>query len=201
MPQPAAAADARCEGCIPDADDGSVVAAIPDMLSDLPQPLVLDLGCGNGVFLSGLAAIRPDWSVLGVEKKEYRVRQARRRLRDFPKARVVHGEVAEVLQSLPGCSVAAAYLLFSDPWPKRRHAVRRLVQPEFIALLDTQLESGGVFFFASDSGDYARWAEELFRVSGWNVMPWDIPADWPRTEFEQRFISAGLNIMRFQATR
>ena len=164
-------------------------------------PLVLDLGCGNGVFLAGLAAGRPEWNVLGVEKKEYRVRQARRRAGDLSNVRVAQGEVIDVLAALPEGSVARVYLLFSDPWPKRRHAVRRLVQPEFVALLAARLAPGGKFFHASDSAAYAVWAEDVFRAGGWQVCAWDPPAEWPSTEFEQRFVSAGVEIRRFQATR
>jgi tRNA (guanine-N7-)-methyltransferase len=164
-------------------------------------PLVLDLGCGNGVFLAGLAAGQPEWNVLGIEKKEYRVRQARRRAGDLANVRVVQGEVIDVLAALPEASVARVYLLFSDPWPKRRHAVRRLVQPEFVALLAARLVPGGIFFFASDSGEYAGWAEDVFRAGGWRVRGWDVPAEWPSTEFEQRFVSAGVEVRRFQADR
>ena len=165
------------------------------------QPLVLDLGCGNGVFLAGLASLQPDWNVLGIEKKDYRVRQAQRRAGGLSNARVVNGEVSDVLSVLPEGSVARVYLLFSDPWPKRRHAVRRLVQPEFAALLGTRLRPDGVFFFASDSSEYADWAEGLFRAARWQVSPWHLPAGWPPTEFEQRFVSAGVQIRRFQAKR
>lgn len=164
-------------------------------------PLALDLGCGNGVFLSGLASARPDWNVLGIEKKDYRVRQARRRIAALPNARVVHGDVSEVLRRLRPGSVAAAYLLFSDPWPKRRHAARRLVRPGLTRLLDACLQPGGIFHFASDAAEYAGSAQEIFRVAGWRILPWDVPVDRPLTEFEQRFLSAGLNIWRFQATR
>jgi tRNA (guanine-N7-)-methyltransferase len=164
-------------------------------------PLVLDLGCGNGVFLAGLAAAHPGWHVLGIEKKEYRVRQASRRVRSLDNARVAHGEVTGVLSALPAASVARIYLLFSDPWPKRRHASRRLVQPAFASLVAARLSPDGSFFFASDSGEYGAWAESIFRAGGWRVGPWHPPADWPPTEFEQRFVSAGVPIRRFQATR
>jgi tRNA (guanine-N7-)-methyltransferase len=165
------------------------------------QPLVLDLGCGNGVFLAGLAAVRPGWNVLGIEKKAYRVRQARRRAGDLPNARVLQGEVIDVLHGLPDASVAVVYLLFSDPWPKRRHAVRRLVQEEFADLLAEKLQSDGAFFFASDSMEYDVWARGIFAGRGWRVDAWTVPAGWPQTEFEQRFAAAGFNIWRFQATR
>jgi tRNA (guanine-N7-)-methyltransferase len=165
------------------------------------QALVLDLGCGNGVFLSGLSAARPDWNVLGIEKKGYRVRQARRRAENMGNARVVHGEVMEILSDLPSASIARVYLLFSDPWPKRRHAVRRLVQPELVTLLVSRLTSDGIFFFASDSAEYAAWAEDVFREGGWRISAWELPPAWPPTEFEQRFVAAGVSIRRFQANR
>ena len=166
-----------------------------------PQPLVLDLGCGNGVFLAGLAAVQPEWNVLGIEKKDYRVRQARRRAESCNNARVLHGEVTEIMSDLPAASVSRVYLLFSDPWPKRRHAVRRLVQPEFVALLASRLAWDGIFFFASDSAEYADWAEEMFRADCWQTSAWHLPPGWPPTEFEQRFVSAGVQIRRFQAIR
>jgi tRNA (guanine-N7-)-methyltransferase len=188
---------ASCSGAIRGAGVGDALS--PEFPA--AQPLVLDLGCGNGVFLAGLAALRPDWNVLGIEKKDYRVRQARRRAGNLNNARIAHGEVIEVLSDLPLSSIARVYLLFSDPWPKRRHAVRRLVQPEFAALLATRLQPDGIFHFASDSAAYAPWAAEIFRVAGWQVRSWSLPADWPSTEFEQRFVSAGVEVRRFEATR
>jgi tRNA (guanine-N7-)-methyltransferase len=192
---------ASCSGAVPGAGIGTVVTPDGDATFLKRQPLVLDLGCGNGVFLAGLAAARPDWNVLGIEKKDYRVRQAKRHSADLPNARVVHGEVNEVLSSFPDRSLAAVYLLFNDPWPKRRHAVRRLVQSKFIELLGARLMADGVFYFASDSAEYSGWAGDLFRSSGWKLHPWNLPPGWPQTEFEQRFVSAGVEIRRFQATR
>jgi len=165
------------------------------------QPLVLDLGCGNGVFLAGLAEAQPGWNVLGIEKKGYRVRQARRRAGDLHNARVLQAEVTDALGGMPAASVARVYLLFSDPWPKRRHAVRRLVQGEFADLLAEKLQADGTFFFASDSSEYDGWAKGIFAECGWRIDAWRVPEGWPQTEFEQRFASAGLNIWRFQATR
>lgn len=165
----------------------------------LHQPLVLDLGCGNGLFLAGLAASEPGWNVLGIEKKDYRVRQARRRARHLTNARIVQGEVTEVLSGLPAASISRVYLLFSDPWPKRRHAARRLVQDDFVALAGSKLQRGGAFFFATDAAAYLDWARERFAAAGWKLADWILPEGWPATEFEQRFVSNGVQIGRFQA--
>lgn len=190
-----------CRGAVPGAGIPAAVAGNGDVTFQSRAPLVLDLGCGNGVFLAGLAATRPEWNVLGIEKKGYRVRQARRRAGDLANARVLQGEVIERLTGFPERSISRVYLLFSDPWPKRRHAVRRLVQPALATLLALRLEPGGRFFFASDSAAYAGWAEEVFRGGGWQVRPWELPAGWPTTEFEQRFVAAGVDIRRFEAIR
>ncbi len=192
---------ASCSGAVPGAESKTTVAG--DGAATFPKsaPLVLDLGCGNGVFLAGLAAAQPAWNVLGIEKKEYRARQARRRVEELPNARILHGEVIDLLAEFPERSISRVYLLFSDPWPKRRHAVRRLVQDDFVSLLGSRLNSDGVFFFASDSAEYAVWAEDIFRTGGWHISAWDLPPEWPPTEFEQRFVSAGVSIKRFQAIR
>jgi tRNA (guanine-N7-)-methyltransferase len=181
--------------------EGTAVAGDGNATFGKSGPLVLDLGCGNGVFLAGLAEREAGWNVLGVEKKDYRVRQARRRIGGLDNARVRHGEVLDLLRELPGRSVAKVYLLFSDPWPKRRHAVRRLVQEEFADLLAEKLQTDGTFFFASDSVEYNGWAKGIFAELRWRISAWRVPEGWPQTEFEQRFALAGLNIWRFQATR
>lgn len=161
--------------------------------------LVLDLGCGNGAFLAALARREPEWRVVGVEKKEYRVRQTRRRIAELENATVLHGDVVEVLRELPPASVERIYLLFNDPWPKRRHAVRRLVQREFAELLRTRLEPRGRIYFATDAEEYFVWSRDLLGCLGWRLEDWVVGESWPRTEFETRFVERGLMVYRFQA--
>lgn len=199
---------ALCSGAAPGVGGRTIVAGDPHTgrqagdagIFPVEQPLVLDLGCGNGLFLAALAAAEPGWNILGIEKKDYRVRQARRRARELPNVRIVQGEATEVLSGLPPDSVSRIYLLFSDPWPKRRHAVRRLVQDDFVGLVRSKVECGGIFFFATDSAEYFEWAKKRFMAAGWTLADWALPEGWPQTEFEQRFVSDGVEIGRFQAT-
>jgi len=195
MPAKAPVPPAPCRGVVAGETDAAAA------LFPREAPLVLDLGCGNGLFLAGLAGLERGWNVLGIEKKGFRVRQARRHAGDLANARVLHGEVLEVMSSLPTGSVSRVYLLFSDPWPKRRHAVRRLVQKALVDLLHSRLEAGGTFFFATDSSEYFAWTRGTFAAGGWRVSEWAVPETWPMTEFEQRFASVGLNIWRLQASR
>jgi tRNA (guanine-N7-)-methyltransferase len=185
------------------APEMSLSESVADQATDFPraQPLALDLGCGNGLFLAALAASEPGWNMLGIEKKDYRVRQARRRSRHLPNARIVQGEVTEVMSAFPAAAITRVYLLFSDPWPKRRHAVRRLVQDDFVALVGSKLQRDGVFFFATDAAEYLDWAKERFAAAGWRLGDWIPPEGWPTTEFEQRFVADGVQIGRFQAQR
>lgn len=181
---------------VPPGERREEVAALDQAAGEL----VLDLGCGNGLFLAGLAQMHPAWQVVGVEKKEYRVRQTRRRIAGLVNASVIHGEVVEVLRAIADASVLRIYLLFNDPWPKRRHAVRRLVQREFSALLKTKLREGGRLFFATDSAEYYLWSKEVWLHAGWYVDGWEVGPEWLRTEFETRFVERGLMVYRLQAT-
>lgn len=180
----------------------TAVAGVMDAAAfPVVRPLVLDLGCGNGVSLAALASSEPACNFLGIEKKTYRVRQARRRAGGLPNARIVQGEVTEILSELSPASVSRMYLLFSDPWPKRRHAARRVVQDDFLALVGSRLAPCGSFFFATDSAAYLAWATARFLAAGWSVSDWQVPDGWPSTEFEQRFEACGVQIGRFQANR
>ena len=173
----------------------------PGELFGRVAPLVLDLGCGNGVFLAALAAREAEANCLGIEKKAYRVAQTARRVRELPNARVLHGEVTELLRSFPAGGAARVYLLFSDPWPKRRHSVRRLVQEDFASVLNAWWSRAGVFLRLGCGGAIAAARRTFASRGGWSTASWETPEDWPRTEFEERFLQAGLPVWRFKAVR
>src|SRR2546423_805754 len=75
--------------------------------------------------------------------------------RDIPNVRVLCTDVNDVIACLPAASLNVACLFFPDPWPKKRHHKRRLVQPAFVAALRDKLEIGGSFCLATDWEDYA----------------------------------------------
>jgi tRNA (guanine-N7-)-methyltransferase len=124
-----------------------------------PLPLVVELGFGRGEFLRALAAAAPEVAHLGVERSYRRVLKLARRIArtEERNIRLVEGTAEELVASaLAEASVAAFWINFPDPWPKKRHQRRRLVQPPFVALLATRLVPGGEVHAATDHAEYAE---------------------------------------------
>jgi tRNA (guanine-N7-)-methyltransferase len=128
-----------------------------DLLNDSGTPLEVDLGCGRGRFLLARARRFPAHRFVGVDRMLLRLHKLDRRLaaEGIANVRLVYGDAVQALGALfaPG-SVAALYLFFPDPWPKRRHRSRRLVSPPFLDRLHVLLGPGGAFHFATDHADY-----------------------------------------------
>jgi tRNA (guanine-N7-)-methyltransferase len=146
--------------------------------------LEVDIGCGKGRFLIARASGYPERNFLGIERQAGRVlRTARKAERaGLVNVRLARVEAFEGLGKLlaPG-SVAVFYIFFPDPWPKRRHHRRRLINPDFMDVMYTRLAAGGVIHFASDHAGYAA---EVARVFGADERFEEIDAFQP-TEAEQ----------------
>jgi len=143
-------------------------------------PLVVELGFGRGEFLLALAESAPERRHLGVEISFKRVLKLARRtavteLRNVrllcERAEVVVGELLE-----PG-SVDEFWINFPDPWPKKRHAKNRLVQPPFVAALSRCLVPGGVAHFATDDRAYAEQMDEVLAAEA-SLENLNAPAHW-----------------------
>lgn len=122
-------------------------------------PVHLEIGFGNGEALAAMAAAHPQNNYLGIEVHRPGVGALLRRLdaEGITNVRVVSVDAKDVLgQCIPDASLAAVYLFFPDPWPKKRHHKRRLLQSEFAQLVRRKLKLGGEFHLATDWEDYAR---------------------------------------------
>ncbi|HKP93622.1 MAG TPA: tRNA (guanosine(46)-N7)-methyltransferase TrmB [Chthoniobacterales bacterium] len=120
-------------------------------------PLEVDLGCGEGSFLADIAAENPGRNFLGIERQAGRVRSACRKIErsGLTNARVLASEISYAVgRMLPANSITTFHLLFPDPWPKRRHAGRRLVTDSFLAAVHRALHPGGLFHLATDHLPY-----------------------------------------------
>lgn len=160
-------------------------------------PLVLEIGSGMGESTAALAAAAPEHDHLAVEVFEPGLAQLLMRVGELglTNLALLRGDAVELLRTrVPEGSLAAVRIFFPDPWPKRRHRKRRLVQPEVAALVASRLAPGGTLHLATDWADYATQMrtvceEEHLLV---NAAP-DAPEGWyprpewrPVTKFEQR---------------
>jgi tRNA (guanine-N7-)-methyltransferase len=162
-------------------------------------PVEVDLGCGEGSFLAALAGQNPDRDFLGVERLLGRVRTACRRIEraGLTNARVLRFEISYVVDHLlPEKSVTAFYLMFPDPWPKRRHAARRLITENFLASIHRALVPNGVTRIATDEPDYFRQITRLFSQSSLFEIITDAVPTSVMSQFEKRFTQEGLTIHR-----
>jgi tRNA (guanine-N7-)-methyltransferase len=131
---------------------------------DLPSPfpMVVEIGFGRGEFLSNLAVERPSVAHVGVDVSFKRVLKMARRLArtGIRNIRLVEGTGQELVgELLPECSVETFWVNFSDPWPKKRHHRRRLIQPPFLRDLALRLQPGGRVEIATDHDGYAEWID------------------------------------------
>lgn len=164
-------------------------------------PLEIDLGCGDGSFLAARARENPETDFLGIERLLGRVRSACRRIEraGLTNARVTRFEISYAVEHLlPLGSVTAFYILFPDPWPKRRHSSRRLVTEDFLASLHRALVPKGRVQIATDETGYFRQITRLVSESAlFTVMP-NTAQNLAATKFERRFREQGLAIQRLE---
>ena len=156
-------------------------------------PRILEIGCGMGETTATIAAAHPENDYLGVEVHTPGVGSLLKEiaLRELGNLRVIQHDAVEVVRDmLAPTSLAGIHIYFPDPWPKKRHHKRRLIQPPFVALLAARLQPGGYFHCATDWEEYALQmlavlgAEPLLENTAAGFAP--RPDYRPLTKFEQR---------------
>lgn len=162
-------------------------------------PLEVDLGCGDGSFLAAIAAENPARNFLGVERLLGRVRTACRKLErvGLTNARVLRFEILDTIERLMApASVTAFHLMFPDPWPKRRHALRRLVTREFLASMHRALAVDGLVRIATDDTAYFTQITQLVSSSELFHIRSEVLLPAAQSKFEKRFLEDGVEIHR-----
>lgn len=165
-----------------------------------PRKRLLEIGFGRGEFLLAMAACSPEIDFIGIEisfKRTLKMARKVARAR-LGNVRLLEARAQSVLTQLflPG-SLSEIWLNFSDPWPKARHAHRRLVQPEFVRAAARALESGGVFYVATDDVRYAHQIDEVLAAETMlfnQYAPWPYLNDVPGrayTGYEEQWRAAG----------
>ena len=166
-------------------------------------PLVLEIGFGNGDSLVQLAADDPSADFLGVEVHDPGIGHCMiaARAAGVDNLKLIAHDAIEVLEnSLPPESLQRINLYFPDPWPKKRHHKRRIVQPAFLELCASRLKSGASLHIATDWANYAEHIDEvlgeskLFDCAERREHAGDQPLARPATKFERRGLKKGHRI-------
>jgi tRNA (guanine-N7-)-methyltransferase len=163
------------------------------------NPLALEIGCGTGHFIAALAARQPQINFIAIDiyNKGCLKTCAKLDRAGLDNVRVMRVEARWLLErGLQPASLAAVYINCPDPWPKKRHRQRRLVNRDFMLTLARYLEPGGDFYFSTDFDDYAEQVGELMRdLPGYRNQLAD---DWvvelpgyPISKYMQRFLEQG----------
>jgi len=152
----------------------------PRTLMPTARETWVEIGFGGGEHMAAQAARHPDVLILGAEPFQNGVASALRHIDEqgLGNVRLQDGDARELLARLPDASIARAFILFPDPWPKTRHHKRRLVNSETVAELARVLAPGGRLRFASDVAHYVDWALE--RITANPAFTWtaERPGDW-----------------------
>ena len=163
-------------------------------------PLQVDLGCGDGSYLCELAQLHPDKDFFGIDRLVGRVAKACRKATAVENVRILNVESSYAVgYLLPEGSVETFYLLFPDPWPKRRHHRRRIVTPDFLDSIHRALQHGGSLRIATDQLDYFDLIQRVGQNhSGFGANASPVRTDLPQTKFERRFSELGAPIYRLE---
>jgi tRNA (guanine-N7-)-methyltransferase len=170
-----------------------------------PAPLELDLGSGEGSFLVAMAQRFPDRNFLGIERLRGRVNKTCQRIArlGLHNARILRLESAYAVQYLmPPDSVRVLHIGFPDPWPKRRHHSRRLINDPFLQSVVRLLCPGGeVRLTTDDSSYFVQMRQVSARQTQLREISWPAEQDYAQTDFEKLFCSRGVSIHRLRLVK
>lgn len=180
------------------ATEGSIDPAV--LFPFPPTELRLEIGFGGGEHLAAQAARHPEVGFIGCEPFMDGVSKliADIQERNLKNIRIHAEDARSLLDRLPEAGLSAVYILFPDPWPKRRHHKRRLVNAELLSLLARVMRPGGTLLIATDHADYTEWmllhllADARFRWTA--TKPEDFaapPKGWIETRYRQKAARAG----------
>ena len=169
--------------------------------------LHVEIGVGKGVFLTELAARNPDVNYVGLEMQQGVLYFAARKAaeRGLKNLRLVVFDATHLTELFAPAEVDRIYLNFSDPWPKARHAKRRLTSPLFLARYRTVLKADGELRFKTDNMGLFDYSLETMAAQGWHLsdVTHDLhalgEADNIMTEYERKFSARGAKIGRLVA--
>ena len=171
------------------------------------HPIHVEIGMGKGQFIHAMAKLHPDINYIGVEKYSTVLLRAVQKMEqeELPNLVFLRMDAEDVDKVFGPAEVDKIYLNFSDPWPKDRHAKRRLPSREFLARYDKILKKDSRLEFKTDNRDLFDFAVEELEPAGWqaDVITYDLHGDEAlmvgnvMTEYEEKFSSMGNPICKY----
>jgi tRNA (guanine-N7-)-methyltransferase len=193
-------------------DEGEITAAT---LFGSDRPLHFEIGFGGGEHMTARADMLPDHGFIGCEPFQNGVAMALAQVEDYqgmgplPNIRLHMGDALDVLRRIPDGALSFAYLLHPDPWPKARHAKRRMMNDGPVNLIAQKLKPGGEFRFGTDHPVYLRHALMIMQRHR-DQFEWlceepedflNRPGGWPETRYEAKARRQGHEVWYFRYRR
>lgn len=174
------------------------------------NPIHIEVGMGKGKFLMELAEKNPDINYVGIERYSTVLLKAiqKQELLKLPNLYFLREDAQKLAEMFEKEEVGRIYLNFSDPWPKDRHAKRRLTSPRFMAVYNQILRAEGVVEFKTDNRQLFEYSLQAIPEAGWEI-DWhtfdlhhsDYGTDNVMTEYEAKFSAQGKPICKLSASR
>lgn len=171
------------------------------------NPICIEIGMGKGKFIMQLAKENPSINYIGIEKYSTVLLRAIQKMeaQELPNLVFIRMDAEDINEVFAPNEVDKIYLNFSDPWPKDRHAKRRLESRQFLERYDECLKKDGVIEFKTDNRDLFDFAVEEVSQAGWELvkLTYDLHADEEMmtgnimTEYEEKFSSMGNPICKY----
>lgn len=171
------------------------------------RPIHIEIGMGKGRFIHTMARLHPEIHYIGIEKYSSVLLRAIQKMEEdeLPNLRFIRMDAEEITQVFAPGEVDRIYLNFSDPWPKDRHAGRRLPSRQFLARYDVILKAEGQLEFKTDNRELFDFALEELAAAGWQaeMVTYDLHSDPAltegnvMTEYEEKFSAMGNPIYKY----
>ena len=174
------------------------------------NPIHIEIGMGKGKFLVQLALLNPDINYIGIEKYSSVLIRAveKRKESELKNLWLIRFDAEYINDIFDKNEIERIYLNFSDPWPKDRHAKRRLTSKEFLAKYDKFLKPNGEVIFKTDNRILFDFSLEQVEIAGWKLRNFTYDLHHSeyakgnvKTEYEEKFSSMGNPIHRLEAYR
>jgi tRNA (guanine-N7-)-methyltransferase len=169
-------------------------------------PLHVELGIGRGRFIATLAELQPQVNFVGIESRQDVLYDAAQRIHEqqLTNVRLVLADVGDIMAIFAAREIDRLYINFCDPWPKTRHAKRRLTHSRFLAKYQVVVRPGGELFFKTDNQQLFEFSLDQLASQGFTLrqVSFDQAAapDDVMTEYEAKFRARGAKICRCEAS-